>query len=49
MILEGEDAVFGCISAMHSRWDKLEIHFLLMHKLLEDLRAFVVEALETRF
>jgi hypothetical protein len=49
MILEGADAAFGCILAMHSRRDKLEIHFLLVHKLLEDLRAFVVEALETRF
>ncbi len=49
MILEGADAAFGCISAMHSRRDELEIHVLLMHKLLEDLRTFVVEALETRF
>jgi hypothetical protein len=45
MILEGADATFGCILAMHSRRDELEVHFLLMHKLLKDLRRFVVEAL----
>ncbi len=27
----------------------MEIPFLVMHRLLEDLGAFVVEALETRF
>jgi hypothetical protein len=49
MILEGADATFGCISVIHSRRYELEIDFLLMHKLLEDLGTFVVEALETRF
>ena len=46
MVLEGADSAFGGIAAVHTWWNKLEVDFLLVHKVLQELGAFVVEALE---
>jgi hypothetical protein len=28
MVLKGTDSTFGCIAAVHTRWNKLEVDFL---------------------
>jgi hypothetical protein len=47
MVLKSSDAAFGCIATVRAGRDELEINVLIVHELLEDLGAFVIEMLET--
>ena len=46
MVLECTDGLFGSIASMNMWWDKLIIDVLLCHEVLEELGAFIIEALQ---
>ena len=48
MIFEGADGTFSGVASMHARWHQLEVDLLLLHKLFENVRAFIVQTLQFR-
>ena len=48
VILVSLDRSFGGVGAMEVRADKLKVNALLMHELLQDGRALIVQHLEER-
>jgi hypothetical protein len=45
MILKGTDRALRGITSVYMGWNQLIIDVLLVHEVLEDLGAFIVEAL----
>ena len=46
MVFVGLDSSFYCVGAVEVGWDQLKIDAVLMHKLLQDGKIFVVKHLK---
>ena len=49
MIFERPNGSLSSVAAMNAWWDELEVNIVGVHKVFEQCRAFIVEALQTRF
>jgi hypothetical protein len=48
VIFEGSDGSFGCVGSVVVRWKQLKLDILFAQVISENVRAFIVQAVELR-